>query len=155
MKLTFALSPVLRHSASMLIIEAVCLIGPQCTYFWNVKKNTDIIKGQIMYYLSLLSKVNSRNFWTGHSALKLEQKCNFKSAKTHLLLFQKWQKINFCTRKKIKIAFLVVLNFFEVQKLIFCHFWNCKKCVFLLLNLHFFPILVHCAYMIVSLLRKR
>ena len=70
---------------------------------------------------------------TWHSALKLEKKCNFKSAKTHFLLFQKWQKINFCTRKKFKttknpvffspkIAFLVVLNFFLVQKLIFCHF---------------------------------
>ena len=35
-----------------------------------------------------------------HSALKLEKKCNFKSAENHYLHFQKWQKINFCTRKK-------------------------------------------------------
>ena len=81
-----------------------------------------------------------------HSALKLEKKCNFKSTKTHYLHFQKWQKINFCTRKKFKIAFLVVLNFFLVQKLIFCHFWNSKKCVFVLLKLHFFSILEHCAF---------
>ena len=33
---------------------------------------------------------------------KLEKKCNFKSTKTHYLHFQKWQKINFCTRKKFK-----------------------------------------------------
>ena len=37
-----------------------------------------------------------------NSALKLEKKCNFKSTKTHYLHFQKWQKINFCTRKKFK-----------------------------------------------------
>ena len=68
-----------------------------------------------------------------HSTLKLEKKCNFKSTKTHYLYFHKWQKINFCTRKKFKTTknaifglkktgFLVVLNFFLVQKLIFCHF---------------------------------
>ena len=32
---------------------------------------------------------------TWYSALKLEKKCNFKSTKTHFLLFQKWPKINF------------------------------------------------------------
>ena len=52
---------------------------------------------------------------------KIGKKCNFKGTKTHFLLFQKWQKINFCSGKKFKIAFLV-LNFFLVQKLIFCHF---------------------------------
>ena len=30
-----------------------------------------------------------------------------------------------------------------MQKLIFCHFWNGKKCVFVLLKLDFFPILEH------------
>ena len=81
---------------------------------------------------------------------KSRKKCNFKCTKTHFLLFQKWQKINFCWRKKFKntknpvfffspkIAFLVVLNFVLVQKMIFCHFWNSKKCVFVLLKLHFF-----------------
>ena len=88
-----------------------------------------------------------------HSALKLEKKCNFKSAKKHYLHFQKWQKIHFCTRKKFKTTknaifglkknpgFLVVLNFFLVQKLNFCYFW---KCFFALLKLHFFLILEHC-----------
>ena len=37
-----------------------------------------------------------------HSALKLEKKCNFRCAKKQYLHFQKWQKINFCTRKKFK-----------------------------------------------------
>ena len=37
-----------------------------------------------------------------HSAPKLGKKCNFKSAKKHYLPFQKWPKINFCTRKKFK-----------------------------------------------------
>ena len=74
----------------------------------------------------------------GAQCSKIEKKCNFKSAKKHYLYFQKWQKkkINFCTRKKFKIAknamfglkknpgFLVVFNFFLVEKLIFffCHF---------------------------------
>ena len=35
---------------------------------------------------------------------KIGKKCNFKSTKTHFLQFQKWQKINFCTRKKFKIT---------------------------------------------------
>ena len=33
---------------------------------------------------------------------KIGKKCNFKSAKKHYLHFQKWQRINFCTRKKFK-----------------------------------------------------
>ena len=68
-----------------------------------------------------------------HSALKLEKNAISKVQKKHYLHFQKWQKINFCTRKKFKttknpvffspkIAFLVVLNFFLIQKLIFGHF---------------------------------
>ena len=66
---------------------------------------------------------------------KIGKKCNIKSRKIHFLPFQKWQKINFCIRKKFKttkrhvffspkIAFLVISNFFLVQKLIFCHFSN-------------------------------
>ena len=37
-----------------------------------------------------------------HSALKLEKKCNIKSTKKTFLPIHKWQKINFCTRKKFK-----------------------------------------------------
>ena len=77
-------------------------------------------------YVTIVYNSNIGIFHAGiltvHSALKSEKRCNFKSTKTHYLHFQKWQKINFCTRKKFKIAFLVVLNFFLVQKLIFCHF---------------------------------
>ena len=35
-----------------------------------------------------------------HSALKLEKECNFKSIKTHFLLFQKWQKKSFFAQEK-------------------------------------------------------
>ena len=34
-----------------------------------------------------------------------------------------------------KIAFFIVLNIFLVQKWIFTHFWNSKKCVFVLLKM--------------------
>ena len=84
-----------------------------------------------------------------HSALKLEKKCNFKSAKKHYLHFQKWQKINFCTRKKFKTTKNAIFGLkktrifgsfklFSGTKLDFCHFWIGKKCVFVLLKLQFF-----------------
>ena len=60
--------------------------------------------------------------WQKAQCSKIGKKCNFKTTKTHYLHFQNWQKINFSTEKSPKIAFLVVLNFFLVQKLIFCHF---------------------------------
>ena len=75
---------------------------------------------------------------------KIGKKVQFqKYTKTHFLLFQKWQKINFCT--KFEIAFLVVLSFFsgakkwffaifEIVKNVFLCFWNCN----------FFLILEHC-----------
>ena len=53
---------------------------------------------------------------------KIGKKCNFKSTKTHFMQFQNWQKINFCTSKKFKTTINAILNFFLVQKLIFCHF---------------------------------
>ena len=37
-----------------------------------------------------------------HSALKLEKSAISKVQKKHYLHFQKWQRINFCTRKKFK-----------------------------------------------------
>ena len=61
---------------------------------------------------------------------KIGKKCNFKSTKTHFLQFQKWQKINFCTRKKFKIAFLVVLNFFLVKKIDFFAIFEIAKMCF-------------------------
>ena len=46
---------------------------------------------------------------------KIGKKVQFQKGKKHYLHFQKWQKkINFCTRKKFKIAFLFVLNFLLV-----------------------------------------
>ena len=49
---------------------------------------------------------------------KMGKKCNFKSAKKHYFHFQKWQKINFCSRKCLKLHyFFVVLNFFLVVQI--------------------------------------
>ena len=53
----------------------------------------------------------------GTQCSKIRKKCNFKSTKTQFLPFQKWQKINFCTRKKLQFS-----GFFLMQKLIFCYF---------------------------------
>ena len=69
---------------------------------------------------------------------KIRKKCNFKSTKTHYLHFQKWQKINFCTRKKSENQFLVVLNFFLVQKLIFLPFLKYQKMCFCTLEIALF-----------------
>ena len=57
-----------------------------------------------------------------HSALKLEKKCNFKSAKKHYLHFQKWQKINFCTRKKFKNTKNAIFGLFSSAKINFLPF---------------------------------
>ena len=71
--------------------------------------------------------------WTRHSALKLEKSAiskvqkhnfgNFKNGKKSIFLHPKKFKI---TKNAIfglkKIGFLIVLNFFLVQKLILCHF---------------------------------
>ena len=53
---------------------------------------------------------------TMHSALKLEKKCNSKSTKTHFLQFQKWKKINFCTRKKFKSTKNAIFGLFSGAK---------------------------------------
>ena len=57
-----------------------------------------------------------------HRALKLEKKCNFKSAKKHFLHFQKWQKINFCTRKKFKNTKNTIFGLFSGAKMDFLPF---------------------------------
>ena len=57
-----------------------------------------------------------------HSALKLEKKCNFKSTKPHVLQFQKWQKINFCTRKKFKTTKNAIFGLFSGAKIEFSPF---------------------------------
>ena len=53
---------------------------------------------------------------------KFGKKCNVKSTKTHFLLFQKWQKINFCARKKFKTTKNAILNFFSGAKIDFLPF---------------------------------
>ena len=73
------------------------------------------------------------NLRSAHSELKFRKKSIFAGQKkTHFLTFSKAQKHIFCyfkngkksifvPEKSPKIAFLVVLNFFLVQKFIFCH----------------------------------
>ena len=77
-----------------------------------------------------LWSIVKKNYNTLHSALKLEKKCNFKSTKTHFLHFQKWQKINFCTRNKFRIT---KHPFFQSQNCIFGSFklYSCVKIDFL------------------------
>ena len=57
-----------------------------------------------------------------HGALKLGKKGNFKSTKTHFLPFQKWQKINFCTRKKFKTTKNAIFGFCPDAKIDFLPF---------------------------------
>ena len=61
-----------------------------------------------------------------HSALKLEKSAISKVQKHIIYIFKNGKKSIFVPEKTPKIAFLVVLNFFQVQKLIFCHFSKCK-----------------------------
>ena len=75
----------------------------------------------------------------------MEKSAISKYPKKHYLHFPKWQKINFCTRKKSENFIFGSFKLFSVQKLIFYYFWKCKSCFFALLKLHFFPILEHCA----------
>ena len=56
-------------------------------------------------------------FQKRHSALKLE-----KSAKNHYLDFKKWQKINFCTRKKFKTTKNTIFGLFSGAKIDFLPF---------------------------------
>ena len=61
-------------------------------------------------------------FSPNHSAPTLEKKCNFKSTKTHYLHFQKWQKINFCTRKKSENCIFGSFKLFSGAKIDFLPF---------------------------------
>ena len=69
------------------------------------------------------------NFWTEKKCYKKAISCT-SPPKRSLYFFpvQKLQKNGFWSKNFFReIAFLAVLNFFLVQKLIFGHFWNCKK----------------------------
>ena len=75
--------------------------------------------------------------------------------------FQKNKKTFFAISKMAKNQFLhikkplttknAIFGLFSGAKIdFFYHFWNCKKCVFVLLKLHFFPILEHCELWLVN-----
>ena len=78
-----------------------------------------------------------------HSALKLEKSAISKVQKKHYLHFQKWQKVNFCTRRKFKTTknaifglkkttgFFGSFKLFSGAKLIFLPFFEMAKNVFL------------------------
>ena len=120
------------------------IFQPDYTQVDNVKskKKVTIVIGSRLVYrkgidlvAAILPRLCNKNFT---QCSRIGKKCNFKSTKTHILLFQKWQKINFCTRKMFKIAFLVVLNFFLVQKLIFLPFLKLPKMCFCTFEIAFF-----------------
>lgn len=75
---------------------------------------------------------NNKNFFREIKKNSITQcpkieKCNFKRAKKQHLHFQKWQKINFCTRNKFKTTKNSIFGLFSGAKIhFFCHFWNCK-----------------------------
>ena len=56
-----------------------------------------------------------------HSALKLEKSAISKAQKHIICIFNNGKKSIFAPENSQKIAFLVVLKFFIVQKLIFGH----------------------------------
>ena len=58
---------------------------------------------------------------------KIGKKCNFKSKKKIIFIFKNDKKSIFAPEKSPKIAFLVVLNFFLVQKLFFLPFLKLQK----------------------------
>ena len=63
------------------------------------------------------------NFGGNTQCSVIRKKVKFQKYKNTFLHFQKWKKKSiFAPEKSPKVAFLVVLNFFLVQKLIFCHF---------------------------------
>ena len=93
-------------------------------------------------------------WFTFHSALKLEKKVQFQKYKNSFFAISKMAKKSiFAPEKTLKlpkilffspeIVFLVILNFFLVQKLFFANFENANNVSFALLKFPFFPILEH------------
>ena len=82
-------------------------------WFFKSLKKAALAFDEILYFSEIYS------LSTLHSALKLEKKCNFKSAKKHYLLFQKRQKINFCTRKKSENCIFGSFQLFSGAKIDF------------------------------------
>ena len=115
-----------------------------------VKMKTYISVTAVRIYLKKFREITSTVmkydfiYLTVHSALKWEKSAISKVQKHIFYHFKNVQKSIFWTKKKLKTTKNAILNFFLVQKLIYCHFWNSEKCVFVLLKLHFFPILEDC-----------
>ena len=117
----------------------------------------DLVNGKVanfMVFCNIIWTYRKRNHrWFAHSmayitkmpvviyaqSSKIRKKVQFQNYKsTFFYNFKNDKKTIFAPEKSPKIAFLVLLKKFLVQKLFFCHFWNCKRCVFPLLKLHFF-----------------
>ena len=64
-----------------------------------------------------------------HSALKLE-KMQFQKYKNSFLTFQKWHKINFCTRKKFKTTKNAIFGLFSGAKIDFLPFLKMQIMLF-------------------------
>ena len=105
--LTYHCNPVLPHQMSLVDItdpyknKSMDWRGFQCNWESYLKRAKMLINAQCS---------------------KIGKKCNFKSTKTHFLPFQKWQKINFCTRKKFKNTKNAIFGLFSVAKIDFLPF---------------------------------
>ena len=99
---------------------------------WNMEKITVCVLQNVIYIgTQQVAIITNARVWFICS--KIGKKCHFKSTKTHFLLFQKWQKINFCTRKKsencifgrfklFSSAKIDLLPFLKMQIMCFCTF---------------------------------
>ena len=85
-----------------------------------------------------------------HSALKLEKNAISKVQKHIFLQFQKWQKINFCTRKKFKTTKNAIFGLFSSVKIDFLPFLKMQIMCFCAFEIAFFSnfrALCNCASM--------
>ena len=98
----------------MMMLCSLIPIGP---YFGSGDLSCSRISSLIQIEAKHIKHSNEEQYG-GSLCSEIGKKCNFQSTKTHFSPFQKWQQINFWPRKKFEIAFLVVFNFFLVQKLI-------------------------------------
>ena len=76
----------------------------------------------VIVIMAMITEKSAKILRTFHSALKLEKSAISKVQKHIFCHFKNGKKSIFVPENSPKIAFLVVLNFFLVQKLIFCHF---------------------------------
>ena len=84
------------------------------------------------FILEDISRMDGVRLWNGlgmHSAIKLEKSAISKVQKYIICIFKNGKKSIFALEKSPKIAFLVVLNFFLVQKIDFLPLLRLQKCV--------------------------